>query len=308
MFRKNRITFALSAALLATSAAAVAQAPPAAAAPNPLQAGFQRIGTPPPMNNFADNTGFTPLFDGTLKGWSYDANLWNIADGSIHLTATCEKPTGTVYAVSTAGEFGDFVLKYEMKGTGNINGGMQFRSYVTSDSNVTGGPKMVPAPRPAMPPRPPSAAGAAATPRPPRPAACASPGTAPSKESQAKWDMAGPQADFDEANHYSGMFYEQSGRAVIATPGYSMYADATGSWALAQIADKATHDSWFHKDDWNQFVVVAIGHSVSIYMNNHLVTQIVDTDPKYFRSAGKIGVESESLGDLWVRNISIKKL
>jgi hypothetical protein len=120
--------------------------------------------------------------------------------------------------------------------------------------------------------------------------------------------MAGPQADFDESNHYSGMFYEQSGRAVIATPGYSMYADATGSWALAQIADKATHDSWFHKDDWNQFMIVAIGHSVSIYMNNHLVTQIVDTDPKYFRSAGKIGVESESLGDLWVRNISIKKL
>jgi hypothetical protein len=302
MFKLNPALASLTGALLLTSAVAVAQAP---AAPNPLQAGFQRIGQPPPMNNFADNTGFTPLFDGTLKGWSYDPNLWNIADGSIHLSATCEKPTGTVYAVSTAGEFGDFVLKYEMKGTGNINGGMQFRSYITSDANVTGGPKMVPAPRPAAPPRP---AGAAATPRPPRPAACANPGTAPSKADEAKWDMAGPQADFDEGNHYSGMFYEQSGRAVIATPGYSMYADATGSWAMAQIADKAMHDSWFHKDDWNQFVVVAIGHSTSIYMNGHLVTQIVDTDPKYYRSAGKIGVESESIGDLWVRNISIKKL
>lgn len=120
--------------------------------------------------------------------------------------------------------------------------------------------------------------------------------------------MAGPQADFDEGNHYSGMFYEQSGRAVIATPGFSMFGDASGSYAIARIADKATHDSWFHKDDWNQFVVVAIGHSTSIYMNGHLVTQFVDFDPKYFRSSGKIGVESESLGDLWVRNISVKKL
>ena len=300
----NRMTFALTAALLATSAAAVAQAP--AAPMDPKQAGFQRIGNPPPMNDFADNTGFTPLFDGTLKGWSYDPSLWNISDGAIHLSATCEKPTGTVYAVSTAGEFGDFVLKYEIKGTGNINSGMQFRSYVTSETNVTGGPKMVPAPRPAMPPRPAGAAGAAS--RAPRPAACANPGTAPSKEAEARWDMAGPQADFDESNHYSGMFYEQSGRAVVATPGYSMYGDATGSWALAEIADKATHDAWFHKDDWNQFMIVAIGHSYSIYLNGHLVTQFVDVDPRYFRSSGKIGIESESVGDVWVRNISIKKL
>ena len=301
MFQLNRTIFATG-ALLLTSAAAMAQAP---AAPNPLQAGFQRIQTPPPMMNFTDNTGFTPLFDGTLKGWSYDPNLWNIQDGSIHLSATCEKPTGTVYAVSTSGEYGDFILKYEIKGTGNINSGIQFRSYIVSDPNVTGGPRMVPAPRPAMPPRPAGAAGAA---RPPRPAGCANPGTAPSKEAEAKWDMAGPQADFDEANHYSGMFYEQSGRAVIATPGYSMFGDASGSYAITQIADKAMHDSWFHKDDWNQFVVVAVGHSTSIYMNGHLVTEFVDLDPRYFRSSGKIGVESESLGDVWVRNISIKKL
>ena len=217
----------------------------------------------------------------------------------------CEKPTGTVYAVSNAGEFGDFILKYEMKGTGNINGGMQFRSYITQDAGMTG-TKFPPVVRPTPPPRP--AGAAAGPPRAPRPAACATPGTAPTRESQAKWDMSGPQADFDESNHYSGMFYEQSGRAVIATPAYSMFADASGSYAVAKLADKPTHDSWFHKDDWNQFIVVCVGHSTSIYMNGHLITQIVDLDPAYFRSSGKIGVESESTGDLWARNISIKKL
>lgn len=277
-----------------------AQAP--ADKPNP-QAGFHRIGQPPPTYDVSDNTGFTSLFDGTLKGWSYDPALWNIKDGAIHLSATCEKPTGTVYAVSSTGEYGDFILKYELKGTGNINGGMQFRSYITGDSDVTGGPKMVPAPRVPMPPR-----AAGASPRPLRPAGCATPGTPPSRESQAKYDMAGPQADFDEGNHYSGMFYEQSGRAVIATPGYSMFADASGSYSMAKLFDKAQHDAWFHKDDWNQFVVVALGHTVSIYMNGHLITELIDTDPKYFRSAGKIGVESESTGDLWARNIYIKKL
>ncbi|MEG9433954.1 3-keto-disaccharide hydrolase [Terriglobus sp. ADX1] len=293
-----------AAGALTLSATLMAQAPAGAPPANPLRAGFQRIMQPPPMVDFNDNTGFTSLFDGTLKGWSYDSNLWDIKDGSIHLSATCEKPTGTVYAVSTAGEFGDFVLKYEMKGTGNINGGMQFRSYITGDPNSTG-TKFPPVVRPTPPPRP---AGANAPARPPRPAACANPGTPPTREYESKWDLAGPQADFDEGNKYSGMFYEQSGRAVIATPGYSMYGDVSGSYAMAKIVDKAQHDEWFHKDDWNQFIVVAIGHSTSIYMNGHLITQFVDIDPTYFRPSGKIGVESESTGDLWVRNISIKKL
>jgi hypothetical protein len=294
----------LAAAAVITLAATAAAQMPGGAPANPKQAGFQRIGTPPPMDDFADNTGFTSLFDGTLKGWDYDKNLWDIKDGAIHIMASCEKPTGTVYAVSTAGEFGDFVLKYEMKGTGNINGGMQFRSYIPSETGHSG-VTFPPQQRFTPPARP---AGAAAAPRPPRPAACANPGTAPTKEQEAKWDMAGPQADFDAKDAYPGMFYEQSGRAVIATPGYSLYADATGSWAMAQIADKATLSSWFHKDDYNQFVVVALGHSTSIYMNGHLITHLDDTDPKYFRPTGKIGVESESTGDLWVKNISIKKI
>jgi hypothetical protein len=263
-------------------------------------AGFGRIMNPPPVYDLADNSGFKSLFDGTLSGWDYDHSLWNIQDGAIHIAATCEKPTGTVYAITNTGEYGDFILKYEMKGTGNINGGMQFRSYIAADPAATG--TKFP-PRQPPPPPPPGAPARA-----PRPAACANPGTPPTRESQAKWDMAGPQADFDAANRYSGMNYEQSGRAVISLPGNSMFADANGSWAVAPLADKATRESWFKKDDFNQFLVVCIGHSTSIYMNGHLMTQFVDTDPKYFRASGKIGIESESTGDLWVRNIWVKKL
>jgi len=262
------------------------------AKPNP-KAGFHRIMQDPPVYDFSDNTGFTSLFDGTLKGWDYDPDLWDIKDGAIHIAATCEKPTGTVYAITTTGEYSDFVLKYEMKGTGKINGGMQFRSYLTSKPTGLVFPPQV---------RPPRPAGAA------RPAARPACGMPPSREHEEKWNMAGPQADFQADNNYSGMFYEQSGRAVMAMPGFSMYADANGSYSMARLMDKATFDSWFHKDDWNQFTVVALGHSTSIYMNGHLITQLVDTDPAFFRPSGLIGVESESTGDLYVRNVSIKKI
>ena len=77
---------------------------------------------------------------------------------------------------------------------------------------------------------------------------------------------------------------------------------------LGTIADKATIDSWFHKDEFNQFMIVAKGNTTSIYMNAHLVTVFIDNDPTYFRAGGKIGPEVESTGEYWVRNIYLKRL
>ncbi|SEB50837.1 3-keto-disaccharide hydrolase [Terriglobus roseus] len=262
----------------------------------------------PAAFDFADNNGFTSLFDGSLKGWDFDKGLWDIQDGAIHIAATCEKPTGTVYAITDTGEYGDFILKYEMKGTGNINGGMQFRSYIAADP-AAAGTRFPARQRPAGGVPPSGFTGQAGTSMAPgRPPACANPGIAPTRASQAKWDMAGPQVDFDRNNNFSGMNYEQGGRGIIARPGYALYADSDGVKSLAQIATKDVLDSWFHKDDWNQFVVVALGHSTSIFLNGHMVTQMIDNDSRFFRSSGKIGIESEATGDLWVRAVSVKKL
>src|SRR5271170_6552208 len=89
--------------------------------------------------NYADNEGWTSLFDGkTLNGWKGNSQLWSVKDGSIYIHPSCEHPTGTTYIYWTGGEVADFVLKYEMKGNQQVNGGMQFRSYLAADANVTG--------------------------------------------------------------------------------------------------------------------------------------------------------------------------
>ena len=116
----------------------VAQQPPAAAAA-PQGRGAGRAGggfrQPDPID-FEEREGWTSLFDGkTLNGWSGDRN-WKIEDGAIVIESTCEQPTGTVYLVWQGGEPSDFMLKWESKGTGNVNGGIQFRSYMTADPNV----------------------------------------------------------------------------------------------------------------------------------------------------------------------------
>src|SRR6266545_6523360 len=94
---------------------------------------------PDPID-FQEHEGWTSLFDGkTLNGWSGDNN-WKVEDGAITIESTCEKPTGTIYLVHQGGELADFEMKLEMKGTGNINGGVQYRGWVAPRPQRGAGP------------------------------------------------------------------------------------------------------------------------------------------------------------------------
>jgi hypothetical protein len=90
------------------------------------------------------------------------------------------------------------------------------------------------------------------------------------------------------------------GQVVISEPGKP-------NRLLATIADKATLDSWFHKDDFNQFLLVAKGNTHTTYMNGHLISVFIDNDPAYFRASGKIGIEVEATGELFTRNIYLRR-
>ena len=106
------------------------------AVPGPGRGGGGGRGAQP--FDYSDNEGWVSLFDGqTLNGWDGDPRFWSVKDGAIYVQATCEKPTGTIYLVWQGGEPSDFELKWEFKATGNDNGGMQYRSYITADNNVT---------------------------------------------------------------------------------------------------------------------------------------------------------------------------
>ena len=292
------------------------------AAPPPASPGagrggaFGRGGQP---FDYSDNEGWLSLFDGqTLSGWDGDTRFWSVKDGSIYVEPTCEKPTGTIYLIWQGGEPSDFMLKFESKGTGNVNGGMQFRSYLTADTNVTlkypgrgggGAPANAAARGPAGPPRGGQPGGPAGGRAPGRAAPCENPGTPPAAAEKAKWDLAGPQFDFDANNRYSGQYYEQlSSRGIAASPGSIVLADPGVRRVLSTVADKETLDSWFKKDDYNQFLLIAKGNVSTMFMNGHLISVFIDNDPTYFRPSGKIGLEVESTGAYFTRNIWLKRL
>jgi Domain of Unknown Function (DUF1080) len=297
-------------------------AAPAAGAPVAGRGGgFGRGGQP---FDYSDNDGWISLFDGqTLNGWDGDTRFWSVKDGSIYVEPTCERPTGTIYLVWQGGEPSDFMLKFESKGTGNVNGGVQFRSYLTADTNVAlkypgrggGGTSAGAGGRgPGGPPGGGQAAqagrgGAAGGRGPGRAPACENPGTPPTAAERAKWDMAGPQFDFDANNRYSAQYYEQlSSRGIAASPGSIVLAEPGARRVLSTIADKETLDSWFKKDDYNQFLLIAKGNVSTMFMNGHLISVFIDNDPTYFRPSGKIGLEVEATGAYYTRNIWLKRM
>ncbi|MGH9575478.1 MAG: 3-keto-disaccharide hydrolase [Candidatus Acidiferrales bacterium] len=267
--------------------------------------------------DYNDNTGFTSLFNGTdLNGWTSDGQNWSVKDGAIYAESTCEKPTGTIYIYSDIGLAGDFDLKVRMKGTETVNSGIQYRSWLTEDLDA---PHF---PRPSFPGR--GAAGAqgrggAAGARgrggfAGRGPAGACPGgqprgTPPDRAMEAKYGMGGPQYDFDNSDMYPGQFYEQaSGRGIIAWPGEVVITNpGVPKQLLGTLADKATLTSWFHKDDWNEEEVIAEGHTYLHFLNGHLVCVLVDNDPLYFQKTGHIGFEIESTGQLYIKDVYLKK-
>jgi hypothetical protein len=317
--------YGLAALLLLASTAPSQQTPPPATpatgtAPQGAgRGGFGRGGQP---FDYSDNEGWLSLFDGqTLNGWAGDTRFWSVKDGAIYVEPTCEKPTGTIYLVWQGGEPSDFMLKFESKGTLNVNGGVQYRSYMTAENNTglkypgRGGGGTV-----ADAGRGPGfqggrggqgagrggAAGGRGAGRGP---GCENPGTPPSAAERAKFDMAGPQFDFDANNRYSGQYYEQlSSRFIAASPGSIVVAEPGQRRILSTIADKPTLDSWFKKDDYNQFLLVAKGNVSSMFMNGHLISVFIDNDPGYFRPSGKIGLEVEGTGAYYTRNIWLKKM
>ena len=189
--------------------------------------------TQPEPVDFQEHEGWTSLFDGkTLDGWSGDKN-WKVEDGAITIESTCEQPTGTVYLVWQGGEAADFELKMEMKGTGNINGGIQYRGWIAPRPQRAGGP-----------------GGAGRGPQGPCPGG-AQRGSPPDPQTEEQWNMWGAQYHFDAANRFTGQFYEQStGRGIIAWKGQVVRTlEGQPKRLIATLGEPAVIDSSYKPDE-----------------------------------------------------------
>ncbi len=244
---------------------------------------------PEPIN-FDDHVGWTQIFDGkTLTNWDGPSDVWHVEDGSIVGESSPEHPSGTTNIIWRGGEPANFELRLEMKLEGEgANGGIQYRSST-----------IMPEPRPMS---------ADATDEQKKRMQQNEELT----QKHAKWNMRGYQADFDYSNRYTGQLYEQSSaRGIVAWRSQVVATEPDKKpTLLGSVGNADELKSFIKPGEWNQVEIIADGNTLIHIINGHVMSILVDTDPKYSRAKGLIALEIEGPGTLKIshRNIWLKTL
>jgi hypothetical protein len=227
--------------------------------------------TQPDPIDFNDHKGWTQIFDGkTLQGWDGPSDVFHVEDGSLVAVSTPEHPSGTTNIIWRGGQPANFELKLEMKLEGEGANG----GVQYRSANVPPGPGQ--------------------------------------KVNYPKWNMKGYQADFDYGNKYTGQLYEQSSpRGIVAWRGQMVQTDpGEHPRLLGMLGTSDELKSYIKVGDWNQFEIIADGHTLIHILNGHVMAILVDYDPAYFQAKGLIGLEIEGPGNVKIshRNIWLKEL
>jgi len=290
--RYVRVSLVVCAAAL-TALAQPPQQPPQGARGGRGFGGF----TQPDPIDFEDHNGWKAMFDGkTLEGWDGNTSIWHVENGAIVAESTCEEPTGTVYLIWQGGKPGDFELKAELRGEGaGINSGIQYRSFIQEPMQGRG-------------PGGPGGRGGFPGRGPQGPCPSGKPRGTPNAAANAKWNLGGPQADFDGTNRYSGQYYEGgTTRGIVAWRGQVVRAEeGKHPRLLAMLGDPEALGGYVKINGWNQIHIIARGNELIHIINGHVMSVFLDDDPTKFRKDGYIGLQIEGIGKVSFRNIWIK--
>lgn len=116
-------------------------------------------------------------------------------------------------------------------------------------------------------------------------------------EKVGKWVLKGYQADIDFNNQYTGMLYEERGRAFLAprgTFGYAGPASGPTGGPRGQLGALESSDAlraYIKQNDWNQFQVIARGNVLIHVLNGHVTALFADDDPVGRRMKGLLGLQ-----------------
>jgi hypothetical protein len=232
----------------------------------------------PLAENKSDDNGFVKIFDGkSLKGWTGDTTYWRVENGNLvgEITPTTLLKSNS-FIVWQGGQLSDFELTLECKITSAGNSGINYRSEQLTD---------------------------------------------------VPHALRGYQADIDGANRYTGQNYEERARTTLAYRGEIVTVNAPQN-SSATLKDHIKNNAWLERtvtgslgssdslktlirsEDWNKIHLIIKGNRLQHYVNNILMSEVIDNDKVNGKSSGLLGVQVHVGPPMRVqfRNIMLKKI
>jgi hypothetical protein len=109
-----------------------------------------------------------------------------------------------------------------------------------------------------------------------------------------KFILAGYQADIDAGPRYTGMNYEERLRTFLAQRGERVTIGADGKKEVEKFADPAELQAKVKNEDWNDYRIVAQGNRLQHYVNDVLMSEVIDNQKEKAAASGVIGLQAHS--------------
>jgi hypothetical protein len=126
----------------------------------------------------------------------------------------------------------------------------------------------------------------------------------------AKWSLAGYQADIDGQLRWAGQNYEERGRTFLAKRGEIAHVDATSKPTVIGSVGDGEALKEFISADWNELHIIARGNTLIHLLNGHATSIVVDDDVAKRTMEGLIGMQVHTGPPMTIeyRNIRLKQL
>ncbi len=107
--------------------------------------------------------------------------------------------------------------------------------------------------------------------------------------------VVGYQVDIDRAGKWLASIYgEATPRGQLAKCGEKVTIAADGKRTATPIGDAKELLKAFHKDDWNEYHIIAQGTHITVQLNGQTTAELVDDDAKQHDLSGVIALQLHS--------------
>ena len=107
----------------------------------------------------------------------------------------------------------------------------------------------------------------------------------------SRFVVSGYQADIDSTNKFSGILYEERGRAILANRSQKVVIGSDGPKVVGETVPSEQILAAIKSEDWNEYRIVAKGNHLQQYINGNLTVDVTDNDRDKRRSCGLLALQ-----------------